>query len=141
MRRKIALISLIFVNIILLAHAVLPHHHHETFVCLFDKQCCNDCNAPEEETYCHHEHHGQNKDSEDCLLKNLVVLPAKSFKQAFQCFTYTNDYHHFNDFLIKLNDERTFFLSSSYHFPQFAEESSYTYYVSQCLGLRAPPVV
>lgn len=141
MRRKIALLSLFFVNIVLLAHAVLPHHHHETYVCLFDKHSCHDNDSSEVKTYCHHEHHGQNEDSADCLLKNLVVLPAKSFKQAFQSFIYTSDYHHFNDFLINLNDERTFFLSSSYHFPQVTEESSYPNYVSQCLGLRAPPVV
>jgi hypothetical protein len=140
-RRKIALLSLFFANIILLAHAVLPHHHHETYVCLFDNQCSDDCNAPEEKTYCHHEHHDQHKDSADCLLKNLVVLPAKSLKQVFQSFIYTSDYHHFNDFLLNFDDERSGFLSSSNHFPQFTEESSYHNYVSRCLGLRAPPVV
>ncbi|MFH1001353.1 MAG: DUF6769 family protein [Bacteroidota bacterium] len=141
MRRKIALFILFFANIILLAHAVLPHHHHETYVCLFDKHSYHDNDSSEEKTFCHHEHHGQNEDSADCLLKNLVVLPAKSIKQAFQSFTYTSDYHHFNDFLLNFDDERSGFLSSSNHFQQFTEESSYLNYVSRCLGLRAPPVV
>lgn len=140
-KRKIALIFLFFVNIVLLAHAVLPHHHHDTYVCLFDKHNCDDCSTPEENTFCHHEHNNSNKDSGDCLLKNLVVVPAKSLKQVIQSFICTTDYHHFNDILINLNKKRSDFQYSHYHYPPFADGSDYFIYVSRCLGLRAPPVV
>lgn len=104
MIRRIVSILLILPAIgIILAHAVIPHHHHEDQVC-FDIQNCHathDCDSE-------HQSHGQNcyvphnhnknlpekSESSDCcsLKENLVFHPGQQ-RHELVCPTHEINYH------------------------------------------------
>lgn len=75
-RKTIAFIFILLANIILLAHVVFPHHHHEQQVCLNFSHCHNTGNdSSTHPTDCTHEHDSESPVT-NCILKQLVVVPA-----------------------------------------------------------------
>lgn len=79
-KQRAALILLLFANIFLLAHVVVPHSHHDGIVCfslaeLEHRQHCSGSHDDAENCCCEKEeqsgHHHSN--SEDCDLKEIVL--------------------------------------------------------------------
>lgn len=74
--RKISLIVLFAVSLVLIMHAVLPHHHHQDDVCFTDSHCNE--TSRHDDTGCtddeDHEHDGQDAASK-CTLHSTFLLP------------------------------------------------------------------
>lgn len=125
-----------------LAHAVIPHHHHQVVVCVEDIQ--------HEERACHHDdgihEHGDNDHQEGfphatpCEFKLAVVVPSSQAKQLRACDDCSDNHQH--DFFLITAEKHSavlFLLSAVSNDPDYS--SFYTSYVTSTLGLRAPPIV
>ena len=140
MKLKTALVFLIIVNMILLAHALFPHHHHNYQVCLVNSHCHDDSKAHKHNADEHnHDHDGNNK-TQNCLLKQVVIIPSNSFKYQFKCI----DYSLFNSNLqfIPFYSETSAFAVSPVSFSKKKPvyKSEYSFLINHSLGLRAPPI-
>ena len=61
-KRNTALFFILLANIILLAHAAIPHHHHKGQVCIEKSHCEADCESHEHDaTKNDHEHNSNNQ--------------------------------------------------------------------------------
>jgi len=118
-KKIISLSFLLFAGTIILAHAVVPHHYHNGLPFITDN---------------HDVHHSHNQDQnvEDCFFSTVYVRLSND-QQLFQlldfnlqpCFlTLFSDY-----FICKI--EKSKFKTYLLHY--------HTEYISQSLGLRAPP--
>lgn len=87
---------LIIANIILLAHAIIPHHHHQKQVCLESKHCGNHT-LTHNNGYDHDNHqHDSNNNPISCFLSQLVIVPTNRAYQICQC--QHSDDHHSHEF-------------------------------------------
>lgn len=81
--KKTAYIITILANIILLAYAVVPHHHHKFQVCVISEHCqTNDFDDTE-----NHHHDSQTK-SNNCLLSQAILLPIGNNTKEDQSIVY-----------------------------------------------------
>lgn len=81
MRKAFAIFFILCANIILLAHAVIPHHHHDSIACFVipietDKH--HDCDHHDAEN--HHQHDTE-CDGDCCLLNDLLAIVPDGYKQ------------------------------------------------------------
>ncbi len=139
-KRIIAFIFLVIVNIILLAHAVFPHHHHNYQVCLLNSHCNDDSKAHKHNTDEHnHDHDGNNK-TQNCLLKQAVIIPSNSLKDQVKCTDYSrsNNNLQFILFYSETSSSTIYPVSISNRKPVF--KSEYSFLINHSLGLRAPPI-
>ena len=127
MKRAISLSFLLIANVILLAHTVVPHHHHENVSICFSQTT-------------HHEHEG-NPSSEKCCVIDNDYTPAEN-KLKTACHIH-----------IKCNCGQILFalVSNSLNIQDFADDTIihfrqnpyiplfYSKFISQSIGLRAPP--
>lgn len=157
MIKKVAAISLILIaNLIMLAHAVIPHHHHhETEICV-DTSHYVDHNKCHEHSDADHQHnedlpsadifhqheHDQNNDSQCCLVKPVVILPSNSFELECKSYQAQDNSLHFDNYAF-LNKGLS--LKTEYPIKRFKELSAilatlYPQISKQSFGLRAPPL-
>lgn len=138
MRTKTAFIFLLFANLFLLAHAVIPHHHHKD----------NPVPIPFEwNHYAEHSHHDSNPfshddhhehETKDCCLSQTLIVPNNQLIESekvvdllladilFLTF-YVCEISYLNTFI-----KKTYEIVGSIPLPkQFSGSSQ---------GLRAPPV-
>jgi len=123
-KKLISLSILLFVNVIILAHAAVPHHHHEAKHILFALYC-EDCSDEH-----NHEHE---------LTDDIFNIPTNKCTKNL-CRSYTNCDCK-NEFLTSsilntqdfVDDTITCFRQKPFIF------SFYTEFAAQSFGLRAPP--
>jgi hypothetical protein len=137
------IVFILLANILLLTHAVLPHHHHNKQVCLIKSHCINDNNSKGHSSDNESHNHDDENNSNDCVLKELIAISSNDWKQEFK-FTasahYQQDHASFHYDLLNIGEEAVTAIllqSVSVHKVKY----SYTYYVSASLGLRAPPII
>ncbi|MBK8807545.1 MAG: hypothetical protein IPO21_13245 [Bacteroidales bacterium] len=140
MIKKLTAYSFILLaNLVLLAHAVLPHHHHEQQVCIESTHCDGDSEAHIHNTASQdHQHDGA--DNTICVLKQAVIVPSSQVKSINTCDNCSDNHNH--DFIIHsdFGNEHSQFVSEVISYkPEFP--SFYTTFVTPTLGLRAPPIV
>ena len=144
MQKAIALSFLLIANIILLAHAVVPHHDHENMrICFFDSHC-KDCNGTHHDADCETpaQNHQDNACSNKCCNIDNVFDSNTDGKVRIICHKQAQcDYRHTLYMLI----------SNASNIQKFNNDAlllclykpyvviSLTDYVSQSKGLRAPP--
>jgi hypothetical protein len=136
-KKAISLSFVLLANLVMLAHAAVPHHYHEgTGVCVLLH--CRDSN----EAHKHEEHHSHNHEHEGNVLSDECFLGILSFvkNENNGCCSYTDcdceqilctlilDRINVSDFDKKIPPLHKPY-TISYH----------TEYASQSLGLRAPP--
>lgn len=82
MKRTAGIFYFIVAVFILLAHSVIPHHHHERIVCIQSDHCKNDQkhdrHQDEEGTH----EHDQDNSRETCILKVDLNTPATGHRMA-----------------------------------------------------------
>jgi hypothetical protein len=71
-------VFILVANLIILAHAVVPHHHHQMQVCLGALHCLHDHHSTNQASSAHHNDHDGGKEA--CFLKQLVVIPSNQAK-------------------------------------------------------------
>jgi len=131
MKRALSLSFLLFVNMVILAHAVIPHHHHDGIPVLV----------------AHHEHDGNtpvnnyNDELQDYWLMTIVKIRLGNDKQIYQSCDFD---FHFQPYFITL--------FSNNEIPQIKDDidfqlgyhpyviSFFTEFIVLATGLRAPPV-
>ena len=80
MRKSVKYFLLFIGSIILLAHNVIPHHHHQTVICVEQSHC----HTYESHTDGSHDAEGHSHDSDqqstDCVLKQDIIRPSNNWK-------------------------------------------------------------
>lgn len=139
MKKITAYIIILTANIILLAHAVLPHHHHQLQICI-EGSHCHHHHAPEP-IDTSHDHEGEN--SADCLLKQLIIFPSNHAKQACRCTDLTDGHFLVLDWhAIEMQQEQesmAILEATDLEFPSIV--ISYSHLLASSSSLRAPPAV
>jgi hypothetical protein len=141
--KQVAIFFIFLANIILLAHAAVPHHQHETQVCIESSHCPNDSIPHNHNTSGHNNQHDGENGSDCCHIKQLVVVPSNHVKQEGKCSFLTDG--HFPDYgfqAVLLNLEFQHFRSTVVLNTDVPFRTShYIVFVKSSLGLRAPPTV
>ena len=142
-KRTAAIAFILLANILLLVYTVVPHHHHHKQVCFVSSHCVNDDMASGNNiTRDNHNHDGE-KNSDDCILKEPVIVLTNQGKIEFKFNNNAPRQTIHDEFYDYSSNYRTQLL-----FPVFSQfvsihfnNSAYSSLVSASLGLRAPPVV
>lgn len=129
---------IVTVNSFLLAHAVLPHHHHNGIphFYLFDSHNEHSDFDIEDECCCEH------NDGETCVVEQDIDVISSNEKDCYggvDCFSHNHPVTFFLPVIYSLTIDFSLVLEDnspveppyliSYHFD----------YANSCLGLRAPP--
>jgi len=124
MRKVVALSLLILANIIILAHITIPHHHHNGFVVLIcDFSATNDAKEHLTEECILDEFYFRSDSSQNSFLSSVFYI--EGFPVICNVVTSQLEIQNYDNLTFR---RKPYFLS--YH----------TEYISQSLGLRAPPV-
>ena len=98
-RKSISYVFLLIANIVLLVHAVVPHHYHQWQVCVESSHCKRDGITHHQDSSANpHEH--DEADSSACALKQAVILPANQDKQVSRNLDRNDNHSH--DFVFVL---------------------------------------
>ena len=143
LKRGSALFFILVAIITVLAYAVIPHHHHESEICVISSHCETDNDAHKQETTGHkHDHDGDNN-PDHCVLNQVFITPYNQIKQEFEYLDNANYDLQF-DLLQAILYNKEFYG----HFPIIGPNgqhhflsSTYSCIASTSIGLRAPPIV
>lgn len=139
-RKKVALIFLIVANIILLAHAVLPHHHHDKVVCV-ESSHCQTADLGHKHSAKAHSHQHDTENSNCCVLKQAVAIPANQTRNETECdgcsVDHSFDTHFTLTKIVTVGAIPEKLVAHSVPDFSFWIPS----YIAHSLGLRAPPTV
>lgn len=141
MIKKLTAFSFILIaSFVLLAHAVIPHYHHQSVVCI-EQRYCHDDSEPLKNNIPEHEHqHDGNTNSSACVLKQASLVPTSQGKHLKNCNNCSDNHNH--DFYILSNFGFTDKPPISKVVTYFPLHSSYLItFVTSTPGLRAPPIV
>jgi len=144
MIKRFSAIAFIFIaNFVLLAHVIIPHHHHKNQVCFVNTHC-EDVHGHEDQNETGHDHeHGKSNDFSQCLLKQDIVLPSHQNKAAYAHFCFVDNYSNAYGIQAILGLESFFsgyFSALNRLIHPYIPPIIYRVSVA-CQGLRAPPVV
>lgn len=140
MKKKTAIFFILLANIIILAHAVVPHHHHDNIVCV-ESSHCQTADFKHEHPAKAHDHQHDTEDSNCCVLKQAVAIPANHTRNETECDGCSVDYSFDTHFtLTKILTVGVILIKLvAYSVPDFS------FWIPSCiahsLGLRAPPTV
>ncbi len=140
MIKKFSAFSFILLaNIILLAHAVIPHHHHDSVICIKQNHCQDD-RIPYNHNVTEHNHqHDGNKNSTSCILKQSVVVPTSQGRQLKSCDNYSGN--HNPDYYTQSHFGISDLQADSKVVAYYPVQAFYLLlFVTSALGLRAPPL-
>ena len=143
MKKQTALFFILLANIILLAHAVVPHHHHEKKVCINRSHCQSDSVDHQHDTSKPDHQHDGESESQDCVLKQVVFIPANQWNQNDQCLFGSDKPLSFLDFQFVLSDNG-FKVKVPGIVSTAQADGNVTCnfnFISSASGLRAPPIV
>ena len=143
MKRSIAIFLLVLASAVWLAHAILPHHHHNSLVCLVTEHCQHDkdnhAHNPESNPHDH-----DNNSSSHCVLNQSAIVPQPVFKSN-NGFPEPPQFDIDLDFIqaIIANTYSASLLSRKTHavYLESVSTTLYLVFIGQSLGLRAPPAV
>lgn len=141
-KRLTAILFIMLASFLLVAHSVVPHHHHNKQICFDKSHCIHDDLKVEQGTNSDsHRHDGENN-HENCVLRDPVVLFSNQWKTDFNLISETDHWglDGVHDNLLKSITEFLIPVLSSYVYERVTD-SLYPSLVSASLGLRAPPVV
>jgi hypothetical protein len=140
MLSKVVSISLLVIaNLVILAHDVIPHHHHDDYVC-FEHGSCAAHHANDSE-------HGKLPGSEDeacCILDNLLIIPANSrYDKIISSSSIILPDSGNHGFALLANAQFDFTkLLLPLLFRQHSQKLNFYHaFTSLSAGLRAPPVI
>jgi len=128
---------ILFAYFILMAHDVVPHHHHKGLVTFHNTKCTGHKHhegQPEQE-------HNHKHDDQVCILKQSVIIPSNSARYGYFFFDFSEDIYSFNCIVFDSSAANSEFLSSIVLPFSPLIKFQYPNIVNNCLGLRAPPII
>lgn len=135
--KRIAFSFIVFANTLLLAHSIVPHHHHNGLVKNLNIQNRNENNTLNFDDHAH-----DDTDDNHCALNREILIPGKSIRtgadQQYEnleepCFQDNNSAIQISTGPI------TNLCSSSLNNTHYGL-SQYLFLLNNSLGLRAPPL-
>jgi len=134
--KRIALFFILFANTLLLAHSVVPHHHHKGLVVSLDTPLSNDYNNQKINAHSH-----DNGDDADCVLKQEILIPGRSFRSAIDQQNEDSVLNLIQD----INNSIPFLANPIYYstcssFRVHYDLAQYLFLLNNSQGLRAPPL-
>lgn len=139
-RNFITVFFILLANIILLAHAVIPHHSHHNEVCIGDSHL--QAHSVEHNSCSDHKHSNEEK-AEDCALNQVSVVLSQQLRseiKSFDCFASLSQFDGFQAQL--LNESVGHFSLQNVSSPKSPLlYFDYTSFVGNQIGLRGPPMV
>ncbi len=137
-KRTTAFIFILFANIILLAHAVIPHHYHQIKICV-EASHCQDDGDEHKNAASEHEHDGD-ESSSSCVLKQADVLLTHQNRKDCVCNPDSDNHNH--DFAVLSNNKLPEIIPICLgKISTLLATSNYSAYLAASIGLRAPPIV
>ncbi|NQU33935.1 MAG: hypothetical protein HQ521_11920 [Bacteroidetes bacterium] len=143
MFNKIISISFVVVaNILLLANLVIPHHHHESEICV-DVSHCESDNVKHDDSSTKHDHdHDSTSKTDHCALNQVYIVATDNVKQDYSSFIFSCSNYELSDYLALLfhdesQESQLDITFNEYHYSL----NSYYNFISTSKGLRAPPIV
>jgi hypothetical protein len=142
-KRVPALLLVFLASIVLLANAVIPHHHHENEVCIESSHCESDGEE-------HHDGDAENNHDHDgasnfmnCALNQIYIIPSTLQKEELKSIDLLNPFHSFIGIpAIHTSQEKSNIATHYFDAPPIHQPPSfYILYVNHSRGLRAPPLV
>lgn len=140
MKKVIALSILLLANIVLLAHAFVPHHHHENIPFCIGLHCIDSNLAHDSSSDCDPNNHKGNDSSGDCLIDNVYTRITND-RQVVD--SSDNDYIQLPHFLLLFCSDCCIRISNTEGRQIELKPYLYSYhtlFLTRSLGLRAPPV-
>ena len=142
MRNAIAIFLILCANIVLLAHVMIPHHHHDNIACFVlpvEEEHDNCCDHETD----HKAQHESNTDDDCCILNDILAIIPDGYKQdnqhlEFKCQEIIIGLEAFDLVSLEENTSNIKFLNAFREKPYL--ENSYGVFATQSLGLRAPPI-
>lgn len=142
-KKFVALIMMIFANIFILAHAALPHSHHDGTVCfslekVSPQNSISDCDSDSgsccTQNHVKHHHH---KNAENCDLKQIVLRQSNDTHEDMlpcdHCLSLLYVLYPLNELYLEAPEFGLFLIEKPYletYIPPF---------VGSVRSLRAPP--
>ncbi len=126
----------------LLANLVIPHHHHESEVCIVVSHCESDGENHTHDSSDHNHNHDTSKDTDYCALNQVYIVTTDNIKPDYSLVILLSNSYNAVDVQLPETDMETV-NSTSIGFQQLYQSNLFLYnkFVSSCKGLRAPPIV
>lgn len=142
-KRSTAYFYILLTSFVLLAHAVIPHHYHESEIFIINPDCQTDNGVHKHGTTEHRHESHEETNNENCIIQQVVVFRSNQVRQepkSLESHDNNSQIDGFQAFLFKKGLSAPFqkVLSNAYF---FSLSSSYSTFASTCLGLRAPPPI
>ena len=142
-KRFTALSFILIANIVLLAHVVLPHHHHDAEICMESQHCETEDsghNHDQDDTeHKNHQHHGESETS-NCVLDQDIPILTNKVKTGSQLSDISANTIYTT--YISLNKlDLCNYKANRTNAPPPLIKQRYTEYAPGTFGLRAPPTV
>ncbi len=138
-----ALFFFLLANVILLANITIPHHHHDTEICIVDSHCQSDGVTHKHESDGHTHDHDGDTNSEYCVLNQVYIIPYNQVLKEYNEPENDNYYSQFEGFQSGTVAKGFYYvypIISTVDPPLFLS-NTYSRIVACGIGLRAPPIV
>ena len=134
-----------FACLVMLAHAVVPHHHHDNMACFvlpMDSEDAHDHDCCDQEED-HQEKHDADHTNDCCLLNDILAIIPDSYKSENLTIDFSCDYYdisHYSSIISASECEQGHEISYRDFRQKPFLDNSYEVYATHSLGLRAPPI-
>lgn len=142
MKRKIAIFFVLLANIIILAHAAIPHHHFPFIAVSLEQSIGYEHEHNHATPDFNHHHHDDKDDYDHCLLNKVISITKNNLKSTVNSdidFDFGFSNWGFPSIIQEFKFDWDIPITTIIRQPQLIS-SSYISYVASVSGLRAPPV-
>ena len=142
-KRIAAIFFILLANIIILAHAMLPHHQHKGEIFLVNSHHESSCDSHEHSEKPDTSDHESDHDVQCCELVHDFIIPSNQIKQERKLYDDAFNYHGAAVFQAILGDRILTGLTQFEFFsnPPPLITSADSLFKNRVFGLRAPPIV
>lgn len=140
-KRSTAYFYILFTSFILLAHAVIPHHHHESEIFIVNSDCQSDKGVHNHGSTKHqHETHNESN-AENCIIQQVVVVRSNQIKVEYNSQDKSKNHPEIQGFKNDLSKKglNVPFPKALLNTQASLLSSSYLILACSSIGLRAPP--
>jgi len=142
-KRSTAYFYILFTSIVLLAHAVIPHHYHESEIFIINPDCQTD-NGVHKHGTTEHRHESQDEtNDENCVIQQVVVIRSNQVRYEPKSQESPDNRKQIIGLTAHLinNSISVPFSIILSNVPASLLSSTYSTFASIGLGLRAPPQI
>lgn len=143
LKRPTAIFILLLASLLWLCHAVVPHHHHNSLICLVAEHCNHDSDRCAQSSVANHHKHDHNSTT-GCVLNHLAIVPQNLIKNNYRIskpLQFIHDIDYLQAIQICTNTINYFLSENKSKYLTCPSTKQYIATIGQSHGLRAPPKV